>query len=161
MPLRRPASRSSTSKWGRSGRPAPEVRPEKLPTSMAPKRSGRGVRASSQAPKRTRACQAILRAVHLVSCRSSVGAPDQPAEAGSRVSKTTPDAPAALPTKTRLPKIAKETARLVVGMIAATPYLSDESSTSRVLNGPSITFDDCVPSSTWWRIPYTIGAARN
>src|ERR1035437_7663963 len=31
--------------------------------------------------------------------------------------KTTPDAPAALPTKTGLPKIAKETARFVAGMI--------------------------------------------
>jgi hypothetical protein len=62
-------------------------------------------------------------------------------ECDERISKTTPDAPAALPTKTGLPKIAKETARVVVGTIATAPYFFDESSTTCLLNGPSITFD--------------------
>ena len=39
---------------------------------------------------------------------------------------------------------------------------SSVSSTPLFLNGPSITFDDCVPSSSWWTgIPCAISAARN
>jgi len=60
------------------------------------------------------------------------------------VSKATPDAPAALSTETRLPKTAKETARLVVGMIATAPYFFDESSTTCFLNSPAMTFDGCA-----------------
>ena len=53
------------------------------------------------------------------------------------------DAPTAFPTKTGLTK-SKETARVVVGMIATAPYFFDGSSTTCLLNGPSITFDDGV-----------------
>jgi hypothetical protein len=64
-------------------------------------------------------------AEHVTNNPGSLSHGSQLEPASGCLSKTTPDTPAALPNKTGLPKIAKETARLAVGMIAATPYLSD------------------------------------